>query len=909
MKNVNIQQSFDTLVQAQTVAGLFMRQAGKTPEALAVADDRGSVTYDQLAGLAGGIARQIIDKTGNQAARICILAPQNISAVSGMLGVLLSGQCFVPMLPRESDEYLRYLWEDSEASLITCGPDDAKRAASICGDPNLVVVVSDAADQPDVYDTSVTFDPDGISAIMYTSGSTGKPKGVMTTGQAILGRAMQHIDMACVTSSDRQAAVVPWQFSSSIPDVFAPLLTGASLFMYSSDVHGVERLGPFIKKNSITLLKLPAALVCRFVQNALPDSLRSVRYVHCGGGVKVEDAKVLLGVLPGNAVLMHGYASTETNLVAFMEWRLSDPIFSADYFPSLLPAGHPVSGKRIQVVDEEKNPVAFGEDGELVVISRDIFSGYWRQPEMTAGCLKELSGGERGYYTDDLGRICEDGCLEIIGRKGNRVKIRGLRIDLGAVESLLHSLPYVRDAAADCVSFSEREAQLVAYLEVAEGEIVTTTQLREDLKKIAPAYMIPSRFVIVEKLARTENGKIDRKALPAPGRKRPELANSYEPPRTELENLLADIWADVLELDEVGIHDNFLELGGDSLMIVEMGMRLEHEFGDKVKINLLLQASTIARMAQMIETPETRQKEAPGMKVPLRWRLMYFRRRIRRGDVYAPHWMESFLPAYEFFLRFQEFWLSLSFVRYLLREKIAIFDKWLALTGQTDDSGELLLNHLRANTLVLGRNFLITQTSAFDRWISTAGWKYVQRAAASGQGVILVFPHTHLFLSHMRESLILRLFPDSYRLGQTGLARSKAEKTIGLADRFKEACAVLKRGGAVWVAGDGGQGTEKIVLKRFGRRFPFRSGAADLAVQTGAPLIPVFPVLRSDGGVEVEFLPPLIELNQGSRALRSEKLLRQYAEVYVGRWPQMLPNLRAGRQLKRLRDLEESEGL
>jgi|GEM_PF-3024016 acyl-coenzyme A synthetase/AMP-(fatty) acid ligase/acyl carrier protein len=908
MGNGSRNQISDALALPQTIAGLFLRQAEETPHALAVADDRSSVTYEQLAGLASGITRQIMDKTGGGEARICILAPQNITAVAGMLGVLLAGKCFVPLLPQENDVYLRYLWENSESSLIICAPEDEKRAAAICDDPKRVVVVAEVPVLQDLFHPENQQGPDGISAIMYTSGSTGRPKGVMTTGQAILRRAMQHVEMARITSADRQIAFVPWQFASAFPDIFAPLLVGASLFMYESRHHGVERLGSFIKKNEITLLKLPASLIQRFVQSTSADSLRSVRYVHCGGGcVKVKDAKLLLGILPDNAVLMHGFASTETNLVTFREWKLSAPLFTADFSPVLLPAGYPVPGKRIQIVDEQGNPVVTGQEGELVVISRDIFPGYFRQPDMTAGCLKELPGGERVFYTGDLARIHEDGCLEVVGRKGNRVKIRGLRIDLGAVDSILQSLPYVRDAAAS-VSFSGREAKLVSYLEIVEGKIVTTTQLREDLKNMVPAYMIPSRFVFVENLPKTASGKIDRNALLAPGRKRPGLANPYEPPRTDLEKLLADIWADVLEIDEVGIHDHFLELGGDSLMIVEMGMRLEHEFGDKVKISLLMQASTIAEMARMIETPKTRYKKAVNVKIPLRWWLKNIRRSIKARLIRVSPRLEPYTPSYKLLISFQKLWLSLAPVRLLYKRKTLIFKSWLALIDSTDESGELMMHNLMANTWKLGRNILMAQKNNFEKFVSIIGWEHVHNALDAGKGAIFITPHTHIFFTCLREQLTLKMFSEVNFLGQRWLPPDRATKTAGLAGRLQEAHNVLRRGGAVWIMGDGKQGTVKMVQSRFGRRFAFRAGAPELAVQTGAPLIPVFPSLRPDGGLVVEFLPPLEQVQKGPRAFRVEYLLKQYSEMYVGRWPQMLPNMQTGHQRKRLSELERSDG-
>jgi acyl-CoA synthetase (AMP-forming)/AMP-acid ligase II/acyl carrier protein len=888
----------------QTITTFFFRQVKQSPQALAVIDAQASITYEQLAGLAGGVARKIVKKTGSDAARICILAAQNIYAVAGMLGVLMSGKCFVPMLPQENDNYLRYLWENSEASLIVCSPQEATRAASICGDSARVIICEVVSGEADVFDLSgYEQNLDNLSAIMYTSGTTGQPKGVMTTGSAIFNRALQHVEMAYVTSNDRQASVVPWQFAASFPDIFASLITGATLYMYDNHRLGIERLGLWLKEHSITLLKLPSALLRRFVENVSADLLRYVRYVYVSGGaVKVEEARLLLNVLPVNAILMHGFGSTETNLLAKAEWRRTDAVFQASYGEDVLPAGYPVADKKIQIVDEEKKHLVLGQVGELAVISRDIFLGYWKQPKMTQQCLKELPTGERVYYTGDLGKIREDGCLEIVGRKGSRVKIRGLRIDLNAVETQLRSLSYIRDVAVIPFSATGREAQLVAYLETIGEEPPTITMIRNDLMKIAPRYMIPSRFVLIEFLPRKASGKVDRSSLPPPGRQRPKLDNPYAPPRTPLEYRLADIWADVLEIEEVGINDNFSDLGGDSLLVLEMEMMLEQEFGEGESIARLLQAPTIAQMAAMIEDPLASFEESLDSLRELPLRFRNFLKEIKRRIIeYAPR-LISISPSYESFLRLHEFWLSLPLAQFLYRRKINVFRQWLELTGQADENGLLSYRNLLVNTWFVAREFILAQKKSYDKALTITGWENVQSAREKGKGVILVFPHMRVLFPCIRKYLSQKIFSEYFFLNINRTPRSENLKMIMMMQRIKEAHGILKSGNAVWVAGDGLTGTIRVTLKKYGRNFPFRSGAADLAIKTGAPMILVFPAMKAKGMMEVEFLKPLLPKANGSVVELVDDLTRQYAEIYVARWSQMLPNMTSLWQRMRLKD-------
>jgi len=869
----------------------FFNQVSQRPESKAVVDEHGSLTYEDLARACRNLATAIGNRLDSKDARVCILAGQTAAAVTGLLGVLLAGRCYIPLLPQEDESYLRYLWENSEASLLVYEDDFAGLASAICGESDRILSLGAAAAP---FSAEADFNPselEAVAAIMYTSGSTGRPKGVMTTGKAIYERALQHVDTAEIRPTDRQASVIPWQFAASFPDIFGPLLAGASVYLYDTRTRGLNRLAPWIDEHGITLLKLPSALLERFLDESSDISLKTVRYVYASGGaVSAGNARRFLDRLADGAVLLHGFGSTETNLLAKREWRRDDPVLQALCPEEKLPAGFPVEGKDVQIIDGQGNPAPAGEEGELVAIGQDLFAGYWREPDTTAQCLNILPDGRKAFRTGDLARLRTDGCLEICGRKGQRVKIRGLRIDLEAVDSMLRSLPQVHDAAAVAFSAPGRDATVVAYLEITAGDPVTATSIREDLKRQAPGYMIPSRFVFMQTLPRTASGKIDRAALPAPGRTRPNLSNAYAAPRSDLEKRLAEIWADVLDLEDVGIHDPFLELGGDSLLALELETRLSQELNITDPISRLLLASTISKMAQILETRGTRPPLPERIALPWPLRLTNLLRRFKSKAISLSPSLEAVSPSYDAYMRLQKFWISLPSSSFLYRRKIRVFRQWLELTGQTDQAKALSELNLLSNVWFVGREFLLAQKSNFEKWVKIRGKEHLEKAASEGKGAVIVFPHTRVFYSCIRNRICSGLFLESYFLNVNDLPRVQELKTILVVDRIKEARLALERGGAVWIAGDGMTGGVKTVVTRYGRSFPFRSGAADLAAQTGAPLILCFPELSPDGHITVEFHPPLTSTGSAAGA---DDLLRQYAEIYVGRWPKMLPFMTA----------------
>jgi acyl carrier protein len=399
-----------------------------------------------------------------------------------------------------------------------------------------------------------------------------------------------------------------------------------------------------------------------------------------------------------------------------------------------------------------------------------------------------------------------------------------------------------------------------------------------------------------------------------------------------MEKELLEIWRRALKKDNLTIDDDFFECGGDSLLATQVMMEFEELTGKSLEPSIVFETGTVRQLLNKIRamdeikpqvssprdpvngkiTQIARVVESPGEVLPIpssasvSWKIKNILHKTKSFIVGKSTWLAPVSPSYEMFLRFQKFWISLPPVQFhfLLRKKILVFKQWVLLTGQIDHASDLMTRNLMANTWFAIREFFMAQPKTFERWVKLSGMDHLQQAAAQKRGVILVIPHTRAFFPSMRDRIAAGMFTESIYLGSDFLPPKGVERMILITQLLQECRDVLARGGAVWVAGDGMTGTMKISPMRFGRHFPFRAGAAELAVQTGAPLVPVFPSLYADGHIEVEFLEPLTPRPKQSKETSVDDLLRDYAEIYMDRWPRMLPSMTFLWQKNRLNDVQ-----
>jgi amino acid adenylation domain-containing protein len=582
----------------RSICDHFEEQVAQHGHRLALTAERAALTYAALDREANRVAHAILGCRRPPQEPIALVFEHGASEIAAILGVLKAGHPFVPLDPSAPPAAVASLLEDSTAGLILTSAQSHPRLceAAFDGPAMLVLETLDPALPTD--SPTVSRSPEALACIMYTSGSTGRPKGVMHTHRTVLHRVLTFANSAGLGPDDRVALLVPCRFSASLRLVFGALLTGAALCPFDVAAAGPDALARWVAHEQITIYS-SAPAVLRGFAGALPgpEALPSLRLLrNSSDALRVADVALYRERFSPRCVLMHGLSSNEAGPIAE---HVVDParLLTGRY----VPAGFAVPDKEVIVVDDTAAPVRPGEVGEIVVRSRYLSPGYWRRPDLTAAAYRaDPEGGDaRLYFTGDLGRLAADGCLEVLGRKDLRVKLRGQRVEVSEIEAALVELG-AQDAVVVGREDAAGERRLVAYVVPGGGPALTVSSLRRGLARRLPRHMVPSAFVVLDVLPRTANGKVDRGNLPNPEPVRPQLDNPFEAPRTPVEKVLAAIWSEALGLDRVGIHDHFLDLGGHSLLATQVISRVIRRFAVDIPVRALFDAPTIAAMAVVV---------------------------------------------------------------------------------------------------------------------------------------------------------------------------------------------------------------------------------------------------------------------------------------------------------------------
>jgi acyl-coenzyme A synthetase/AMP-(fatty) acid ligase/acyl carrier protein len=444
----------------------------------------------------------------------------------------------------------------------------------------------------------IAIEPAAIADIRYTSGSTGRAKAIIQWHRNLLYQVLLYTNLYRICSDDR-ISVLTSNTGNTITIIFSALLNGAVLLPFDVQKKGVKELANWLLSEKISFTMMSSPLfrsLCESLTGAEKFSdLRMIRLA--SEGAYRADVDLYKKHFPPTCVLANALSSGETNLLTTFYVDHRTEITGDD-----LPVGYPVEGKEIIVRDDGGQEVGHNQIGEIVVRSKYLSPGYWKRPDLTKTKFKPdpEDPEKRLYFTGDLGLIRPDGCLIHKGRKDSRIKIRGYGVDLVEVEKALLSYRGIEQAIVTTRQNEDGSARLVAYFTSHIQPAPHASELRGFLKTKLPEYMIPSAFLRLEVIPLTPNGKVDRKALPDPARSRPELANAYVPPRTTTEEILVRIWAEVLSLDDVGIHDNFFDLGGHSLAAARVVSRVLKQFQLEIPLQALFESPTVAEMSALI---------------------------------------------------------------------------------------------------------------------------------------------------------------------------------------------------------------------------------------------------------------------------------------------------------------------
>jgi len=581
----------------QSIPERFETQVARTPDRLAVKSPSVELTYGELNEAANRLARLLVARSGTTEEPVALLCEVGADALVAMLGILKAGKFYVPLDPEDSPSRLAQVLEDVAPGLILTDEGNLSLASTLARSGSTALSLSTELGEYATENLEEKPSPDAAAYVFFTSGSTGRPKGVVDTHRNVLHNVMRYTNQLHVSAEDRLTLLQSTSASGSVSNIFGALLTGASVHPWNVRGPGGHRVAEFLHANRITIYHSVPAIFRSFLTDevAFPN-LRLVRLE--GDQSTAIDVELYRKHFSSTCLLAIGLGATETGL---SRQFLIDK--STQLEGGSVPIGYPVQDMHVVLVDAEGVEVETGQTGEICVRSRFLARGYWKRPDLTkAAFLPDPKGeDERTYRSGDLGRLHSDGCLEFLGRKDFRVKIRGHFVEPHEVEDALLALGSIQEAVVGTTRDATADNRLVAYVVPNPEARPRTTNLQRQLREKLPAHAIPAHFQFLEALPLTKNGKLDRRKLLSLEVAETRREGAVITPRNELETHLVRVWKNILELSTVGVTDGFLELGGDSVRAVRLLNELEKSFGRELPLASLLEAPTVERMAALLQ--------------------------------------------------------------------------------------------------------------------------------------------------------------------------------------------------------------------------------------------------------------------------------------------------------------------
>jgi amino acid adenylation domain-containing protein len=596
------------VAMAEFVHHRMEQQAKKRPKAAAIIFDDLELSYADLNRRANRLAHRLIRLGIRPETRVGIAVERSPEMIIGLLAILKAGAAYVPLDPGYPQDRLSYMVEDSRISLVLS---QSHVRARVLHSPELDVLELDTLDLGDETDTDpvIALHGDNLAYVIYTSGSTGMPKGVMVAHHPLAMHLSAIGEVYDVRPGDRELSFFSMNFDAAAEQWMTPLCEGGTIVLSSAAGLAADNFTHLVRRHGITTLHLPPAYL-RLILPSSRDAASSVRVCIAGGEAwYASDLAATAAAFP-LARLVNAYGPTET-IITPTSWVSSSAAgIDGDYAP----IGQPVGERDAYVLDAELNLVPPGVAGELYIGGLGLARGYLGRPGLTADRFVShpfSQSGGRLYRTGDLVRWRMDGQLEYMGRLDHQVKVRGFRVELGEIEAQLLAQPGVCEAAV-VAQESRNGARLVAYVAPHAGVLLNSVLLKTTLSAVLPDYMLPSLFVFLDTLPLSPNGKVDRQGLPLPDQLNHQ---DCEPPASDIETLVSEVWAEILEVPRVGVHGNFFDLGGHSLLLIKVQRRLEERLNSRVAIVDLFKYTTVASLAKFLgqeqpeQLPSQRQRE------------------------------------------------------------------------------------------------------------------------------------------------------------------------------------------------------------------------------------------------------------------------------------------------------------
>ncbi len=586
--------------QGRCIHEWFEEQVQRTPEAVAVVleEQEQELSYRELNERANQLAHHLQQRGVGPDVLVGLCMERSLEMVVGLLATVKAGGAYVPLDPDYPPDRLAFMLQDTQMPILLtqqhlCARLPQHDAHVICLDTDWNFLAHEPRENP-----ASGAGPENLIYIIYTSGSTGRPKGVMMQHRAVCNQIFSMIENCQLDSNDRVLQKTSFSFDPSVIEFFTTLLSGARLIMIRpGGDQDSQYLVQTIIKHRVTMMQSIPLMYDMMLTEKDMGNCTSLRYVFCGGEpCPVSLPHRLFALL--NVKMYNHYGPTET-CITVLSWECQ-----RGGEQQIVPIGHPIANMQSYVLDGHLQPVSIGMPGELYIGGIGLARGYLNRPQLTAERFIAHPFSDepeaRLYKTGDLVRYLSDGTHEFLGRVDQQVKIRGFRIEPGEIEAVLSQHPTVRQAVVVARAATSGDQRLIAYVVLQQAQAVTVEELRRHVMQHMPAYMLPAAFVLLEALPLMPNGKIDRRALPAPAPSERTSRTPYVAPTLPLHHQLVQIWEDLLGIHPIGITDDFFEVGGHSLLAMRLLDRIAQVCGKRVASSTLFAGATIQALTQVL---------------------------------------------------------------------------------------------------------------------------------------------------------------------------------------------------------------------------------------------------------------------------------------------------------------------
>ncbi|MDZ8084262.1 MAG: amino acid adenylation domain-containing protein [Nostoc sp. DedQUE12b] len=588
----------------QCIHQLFEAQVESTPDAVAVVFEDQQLTYSELNAKANQLAHYLQKLGVKPEVLVGICVERSLSMLIGLLAILKAGGAYVPLDPAYPPERLAFILQDAQVSVLLTQQHlienlPQRQTRVVCLDTDWENVAQQSSQNP-ISESTI----DNLAYIIYTSGSTGQPKGVLVNHSNVVRLLAATEHWYNFNQHDVWTLFHSIAFDFSVWEIWGALLYGGKLVVIPYWLsRSPEDFYKLLLTQKVTILNQTPSAFSQLIQVeellANSNNLALRKVIFGGEALQIESLRPWFerhGDQSPELINMYGITETTVH-VTYRPLTMADlEVASA----SLI--GRPIGDLQVYLLDRYRQPVPIGVPGEMYIGGAGVVRGYLNRPTLTSerfipNCFSNKPNA-RLYKTGDLARYLPNGDIEYLGRIDNQVKVRGFRIELGEIEAIISQHPAVRETVVVVNEASADSQRIVAYVVAQREQTLIIPELRNFLESKLPNYMVPTAFITLEALPLTPNGKVDRKALKAPDTARPELETVYQPPQTEIEKTIADIWQEVLNIEDVGIHDNFFQIGGHSLLLVQVHSKLQKTFQRDFILVEMFQHPTVGHLAR-----------------------------------------------------------------------------------------------------------------------------------------------------------------------------------------------------------------------------------------------------------------------------------------------------------------------